>query len=84
MKVYRIRLDVNNHQWILPRDELDFDSDILRFDCQPKGSGWQSPDLYIFNPKLKKGNFFNIYPGGLILNSTPLLYPYFISSFRVS
>jgi hypothetical protein len=62
MKIYRIVSDVDNFQWIMPKREGDL-FEKLSFDCVSKRNDWQPIDMYVFNPKKKKGNFYSL--GGL-------------------
>lgn len=68
MKIYRLSVDVNTYQTILTDDESVWDTDLLNFDCQKKANIWQAPELFIFNPKKKSGDFSYITPGSLIIN----------------
>lgn len=64
MKVYRIDIDPNIYQTIYP--DVTDDEILLysEFDCRTMNDQWQSVEWYIFNPKLKKGNFFSLGHGG--------------------
>jgi hypothetical protein len=46
----------------MPKDESEF-LDKLSFNCKSKSQGWQPSDMYIFNPKKEKGNFYSL--GGI-------------------
>jgi len=62
MKIYRIVNDVEKYQWIMPQNEKDL-FDALSFDCFPKKESWNPIEMYIFNSKKKKGNFYSL--GGI-------------------
>lgn len=62
MKIYKIKADVNNYQWIVPSNKDDI-REKLFFECQPKKANWQPLDMYVFNPKKKEGNFYSL--GGI-------------------
>jgi hypothetical protein len=59
MKVYKISSDVTNYQWIMPESEKDLFG-ALAFDCESKKKDWKPVDMYVFNPKKKKGNFYSL------------------------
>ncbi|HWK05710.1 MAG TPA: hypothetical protein VNS58_18850 [Puia sp.] len=56
MKIYEIKPELDKIQNILPVDENDYA--LLDFAGQPKLSGWEPINFYIFNPLRKKANFF--------------------------
>jgi len=62
MKIYKIIPDVDNYQWVMPKNESDLMTK-LSFDCEPKKDKWQPVDMFVFNPKKKKGNFYSL--GGI-------------------
>jgi hypothetical protein len=59
MKVFKITEDVNNYQWIMPEDDSDI-LNTLKFECSPRSQNWSPINMYVFNPKKKKGNFFSL------------------------
>jgi hypothetical protein len=63
MRVYRVRLDVNRYQYFLPEDEDIYKTDRLVFDCGPKLADWVPPPVYVYQPKLKRGNFSSFLQG---------------------
>src|SRR5215213_6242079 len=58
MKVFRIKADVNNYQWIMP-DVPESELLNFRFDCTPQLENWKPPDVFAFNPLKKKGDFLH-------------------------
>ncbi len=66
MKVYRIKRDYH-FQYFLPEDEADWDK--LQMDCMPKAGGWSPPPVFIYEPKLKPGDFYNFGGDFLITNA---------------
>lgn len=68
MKIYRVLPDVNRFQSMTPEDAQIWNSDRLTFDGLPKKKDWLPPDLFVLHPKLKKGDFFHLCPGTLVLN----------------
>lgn len=67
MKVFRIDINPNIFQTIYP-DVTD--EEILlysEFDCNLMNERLKKVDWYIFNPKLKKGNFFSLGHGGALV-----------------
>lgn len=66
MKVFRVDIDPNIFQSIFPDVS---DEDVLlysEFDCTEVKHHWKSVEWYIFNPRLKKGNFFSLEHGGAL------------------
>jgi hypothetical protein len=57
MKIYRVRPDVNNYQFFVLEDDNLVGTEMLNFDGTPKADRWVVPAVYIYAPKLKKGNF---------------------------
>lgn len=64
MRVYRLRFDVNNYQYFLPEREEDWPT--LYMDCSPRSNNWKPIPVYIYQPKLKRGNFYSYTSGALI------------------
>jgi hypothetical protein len=69
MQVFRIRLDSNRFQSLLPRDPAVWSSDSLIMDCNPK-LGWHAPPVYVPNPKLRKGSFLHLCSGAFVADET--------------
>lgn len=63
MTIFEIRLDGNNFQYLLPADPERARSGDLTFDCNRWGDTWDPPEVYVGNPKAKRGNFFNFLKG---------------------
>ncbi len=64
MTIYAVHKDVNNYQFFLPVDvEVSQRGDLI-MDCQPRLAAWSPPEVYIHNPKLKRGNFLGVGMGG--------------------
>jgi hypothetical protein len=57
MKVYRVDADVNNYQSFRLEDDALLLSEMLDFDGTSKAGIWKPPAVYILEPKLKVGNF---------------------------
>jgi hypothetical protein len=70
MKIYRIRLDSNRYQRLLPADERVWETDTLVMDCTPKAATWVGPEVFIFNPKLKAGNFLHLCSGAFVADTS--------------
>lgn len=68
MKIYRIVADVNQYQGFSVDGDQVWQGDTLTFDCTPKSSKWAAPSVYVLHPKLRRGNFFNLCPGTLVLD----------------
>jgi hypothetical protein len=65
--VFRIKKDVTNYQYFLPAEKasiIDLDDD-----CLPIKASWKPPEVYIYQPKLKQGDFFNFTSNLLIANT---------------
>jgi hypothetical protein len=67
MKVYRVINDVNHYQFFLPEKTEDWPK--LEMDCTSRSSTWQPPSVYVFNPTLQRGDFYQFGGGVLIANS---------------
>lgn len=72
MILYDVKVDVNNFLRFLPSEEAVWVTDALQFDGRPKGSSWRCPDLYIYNPLKKAGDFSAIASGAFICNDKAL------------
>jgi hypothetical protein len=64
MKVYRIENDVARYQYFLTKHEADLFG--LHTDCQPKGDTWRPPEVFIYKPLAKAGDFYQFGGAGLI------------------
>ncbi len=62
MKIYKIVSNVSDYQRIMPTDDSEY-SNTLSFDCETKEEVWNPIDMYVFNSKKKKGNFYSL--GGI-------------------
>lgn len=57
MKIYRVVADVNEFQYLMLQDESLELSETTTFDGTPKAAKWSSPEVFIYKPNHKKGNF---------------------------
>ncbi|MGE5265211.1 MAG: hypothetical protein ACM3S0_17670 [Acidobacteriota bacterium] len=57
MRVYRLRNDGNQYQYFLPENEEDWAK--LEMDCVPLADSWSPPPVYIYEPRHKRGDFYN-------------------------
>ncbi|NOK60516.1 MAG: hypothetical protein GFH27_549297n115 [Chloroflexi bacterium AL-W] len=57
MKVYRVRNDVSTYQYFLT--ERDEDVLTLKMDGTSRANKWIPPPVYILQPKLQAGDFYN-------------------------
>jgi hypothetical protein len=63
MTIYEIRMNVENYQYLLPANpEIARGQDLI-FDCERRSDTWDPPQVYVGNPKAKRGNFFNFLKG---------------------
>lgn len=61
MKIYRVSPDVNKFQSFSLEDPNLELSEMLNFDGTPdRAETWVPPAVYIYKPKLKKGNFLSL------------------------
>ena len=68
MKIYHVKADSNNVQWILPKGVEDNLLDVLSFDCVSKKNQYNDISWYIHNPKDVKGNFYTGITGALVFD----------------
>ena len=68
MRIYRIVADVNRYQGFSVEGDDIWHTDMMTFDCKPKGSDWAAPSVYTLHPRLTRGSFFNLCPGALVLD----------------
>lgn len=66
MKVYNVTMDVNHYQSFLPED--DDRAKVGDFDGSSQLETWEPPPVFIYEPKLKAGDFFNFSSDCLIAN----------------
>lgn len=64
MKVFRVKKDVRHYQYFLT--EREEDALMLIMDCTPISDRWIPPPVFIFEPKLKAGDFFQFSSSVLI------------------
>lgn len=69
VKVYRVIADVNHHQSLALKDERIWDGDLLTFDCRQKRAAWKAPEVYVLRPTLRRGSFFHLCPGALVIDA---------------
>jgi hypothetical protein len=69
MEIFRIRLNSNGFQSFLPKDANIWQTDALKMNCVSKLSTWRSPEVYIHNPKIEKGNFSHLCSGGFVIDA---------------
>lgn len=67
MKIYRVEPDVNNFQYFMLEDDGLLLSEMLNFDGTPKADKWEAPAVYILKPKLKAGNFPDLFSKAVIV-----------------
>jgi hypothetical protein len=73
MKVYRVRPDVNKYQYFMLEDANIGLTELMTFDCTPKGDKWAAPAVYIHKPRLKRGNFPDLWATAtLVVDETAL------------
>ncbi len=68
MQVFRVRLNSNIFQSLLPDDPNVWETDLLKMDCEPKLSLWRPPAVHIVNPKRKRGSFFHLCSGAFAVD----------------
>jgi hypothetical protein len=67
MKIYRVEADVNNFQYLMLEDESILLSEMLNFDCTGKADKWETPAVFILKPKLKVGNFPDLFSKAVLV-----------------
>ena len=67
MKVYRINIETNLYQSVFPNIEESKILEYMTFDCIKKSIDWSKIDWQVFNPKMKKGNFFGLGLSGALI-----------------
>jgi hypothetical protein len=67
MKIYRVRPDVNDYQYFLLEDDSLALSEMLTFDGTPVADKWTAPAVYILEPKLRSGNFPDLFSRAVIV-----------------
>jgi hypothetical protein len=72
MKIYRIKTDSNNVQAVQPVNENLSKMDYLKFDGEQRKTNWETLEVYIYNPKTKPNDFYNMGWEVLIFNEKVL------------
>jgi hypothetical protein len=72
MKIYNIKNDSNGIQAVSPTDESLINLEFLNFDCEPRKNNWKELEVYIYNPKIKPKNFYNLASGNLVFDEKVL------------
>jgi hypothetical protein len=67
MRVYRVRSDVENYRWYIP-NVPDHKTLEYIFDGSRRGSAWDSPKSYCFDPMKKAGDFAKFGTGSLLVS----------------
>ena len=71
MRIYRVVVDVQRFQTVVPTDERAWSSNQLRFDAKSKES-WEAVSVVVFNPTKTRGNFFHLSPSVLVCDDSAL------------
>ena len=71
MRIFRLKNDVNKYQYFLP--VADADVFRLDMDCTPVASNWTPPEVFIYEPLQKRGDFFDFGGAAPILSPTATL-----------
>lgn len=76
ISVFRLKNDVNKYQFFLPLGEEDWSR--LEMDCKPKADAWIPPPVYVLNPRLASGDFYQFGSNLLItsVRATQILYDF--------
>jgi len=72
MKIFKIINDSNNIQAIQPTKKIGSVLDFLKFDCKSRINDWKEIEFYVYNPKIKAKNFYNMGSGNLIFDEKTL------------
>ena len=64
MTIYSVRNDVKTYRYVLPTDAETTRQEPLLFDCERLLEGWKPPEVFVCEPKLKRGNFMGVGMGG--------------------
>ena len=80
ISVYRIKSDVNHYQYFLT--EQGEDEPKLMMDCTPKAEAWSPTPVFIYMPKLGKGDFYNFTSSALITSprATEVLHTHLVKA----
>jgi len=62
--VYRLTTDIDNYQYFLTEPAKDMDK--FDADCRRKGKSWMPPKVFVYEPHLLRGDFFNTISAYLI------------------
>lgn len=54
-KVYKIK-QASGYQYFLPENQAEWD--VLEGRCKPKAATWEPPSVFVFEPFLKEGDFY--------------------------
>ena len=66
LRVYRVRQDIERYQYFLRADDEPF---ILEPDCKPRAATWTPPPVFVYEPLLEDGDFYQF--GDSILIASP-------------
>jgi len=69
MKIYELRTDVNNYQTFHVKSGNEDDLDYFLCHCESKMNDWSPPEVQIYEPLLKRGNFMSSFSSSPILDS---------------
>jgi hypothetical protein len=72
MRIFKIIKDSNNIQAVQPVKKVENLLDFLNFDCDSREDNWKEIEVYIYNPKTKPKNFYNMGSGTLIFDEKTL------------
>jgi len=80
MRVFRVDNDVNHYQYFLPEKEED--ALALCMDCTPRAGAWSPPNVYIYRPKHKRGDFYQFANAALITSprATEMLHTHLVEA----
>ncbi len=72
MDIFRVRLDCNRFQTLQPTDLRIWEGTTFKMSCKSKMDSWPSPSVYVPDPLDAPGNFFDLCPGGLVVDTFAL------------
>lgn len=61
MKIYRVRPDVNHFQYFMLEDSDIGLTEMMKFNSHLKNASWIAPDVFVYKPRHKKGNFYGLW-----------------------
>jgi len=70
MKIYEVRPDTNNVQWVMPRVLGEAILDVLSFDCVKRNDELNNIRWFIYDPKTPKKNFYTGINGALVFDQS--------------